>query len=326
VSSKHTTISKVTISPLPFWPTLESTGDLLAAMLEQDAMFQKWLGRSGILRALTRSIFMPLYYHMITSGYGAFIGEELAGWLYLRGWRQILYIETLATKPAWRKQGVASALLRFAEEQARELHRQWLGLTVTASNEAAVQLYEKHGYRRAHWRIAQCDGGASLPSGESHEVRLQPIFGPTAWRAHRRFTAIDLAAGEGWVAPASTRLLDFDPHRQLGREWLVNINDERVAYLNRYGSRSGPHMYLACGPDWWADPRMTQAIGAALSIGAPASKGITLRLASSGHHDAALPLLSALGFGSRSASMFKMFNYLGGGQSGVSQSRDGAKL
>jgi hypothetical protein len=106
----------------------------------------------------------------------------------------------------------------------------------------------------------------------------------------------------------------------------VKINDEPVAYLNRYGSRSCVHMYLACGPDQWADPRMTWAIGAALSIGAPASGRITLRLASSGHHDAVLPLLSMSGFVSRPASMFKMFNYLGGAQSGVAQSRDGATL
>lgn len=300
-------------------------GDLLAAMLEQDIMFQKWLGRSVVLRTLARGIFMPLYYHLITSGYGAFVGEDMAGWLYLRGWRQILYIETIATRPAWRKQGVGDALMRFAEGQARELHRQWLGLTVTATNEAAVRLYERHGYRRAHWRIAQHNGANALPSGESQEVRLKPIFGPAAWQAYRRFTTIDLAAGDEWAATASTRLLEFDPHRQWGKEWLVTVDDQAVAYLNRHGSRANPNLYFACGPDWWTDPRMTQAIRAALNDGASTSRSITLRLASSSHHDAALPLLSEIGFVSHPASMFKMFKYLGGTTSSASQSGGKAK-
>ena len=300
-------------------------GDLLAAMLEQDIMFQKWLGRSVVLRTLARGIFMPLYYHLITSGYGAFVGEEMAGWLYLRGWRQILYIETIATRPAWRKQGVGDALMRFAEDQACELHRQWLGLTVTATNEAAVRLYERHGYRRAHWRIVKHDGEKTLPSGESQGVRLQPIFGPAAWQAYRRFTTVELAAGDEWAATASTRLLEFDPHRQWGKEWLVTVDGQAVAYLNRHGSRASTNLYLACGPDWWTDPCMTQAVGAALNDGASTSRSITLRLASSSHHDAALPLLSEIGFVSHPAGMFKMFKYLGGTTSSASQSGGKAK-
>ncbi len=325
MSSEHSVTPKITICPLPFWPICESSGDLLAAMLERDVMFQKWLGRSRGFAALARGFLMPIYYHLMTSGYGAFVGEELAGWLYLRGWRQILYIETLATRPAWRKQGIGDVLMSFAEGQACELHRQWLGLTATAANEVAVRLYERHGYRRAHWRIVQHDGGESLPSGDSHETHLRPVFGLAAWQAYRRFSAIDLAAGDGWAAPISTHLLEFDPHRQLGRKWLIMVDDQPVAYLNKHGSRACPKMYLACGPDWWDDPRILQAIGAALNEEALISRSITLRLASSGHHDAALSALSETGFVTCPASTFKMFKYLGDATSGASQSGDEAK-
>lgn len=325
MSSKHIMTPDITICPLPFWPTYESAGALLASMLEQDATLQKWLGRSGILRALARGFFLPTYYHLTTSGYGAFVGEELAGWLYLRGRRQILYIETLATRPAWRKQGIGNALVCFAEAQARELHRQWLGLTVTATNEAAVRLYERNGYRRAHWRIVQHDGEKGLPSAHDQTVRLQPVFGLAAWRAYRRFTAIDLEAGDGWAAPASTRLLGFDPHRQPGREWLVMVDDQPVAYLNKHGSRACPNIYLACGPDWWKDHRIVQAIGVSLNGDILSARSISLRLASSGHHDAALPLLSETGFVTRPAGVFKMFKCLGDAARGASQSGDEAK-
>lgn len=298
----------------------------MASMLEQDITFRKMLGQSRILRTLARGLLLPVYYHLVTSGYGAFVEEELTGWLYLRGWRQILYIEAVATHPAWRKQGIGEALMSFAESQAHELHRQWLGLTVTAANEDAVRLYERQGYRRAHWRIAQCDRELSLPAGKDHSVRLQPVFGPGAWQAYRHFTAIDLTAGDGWAAPATTRLLEFEPHRQLGWEWLVMVDNQPVAYLNKHGSCACPTLYLACGSNWWGDPRIVQAIGASLNGDTPTSRSISLRLASSGHHDAALPLLSEIGFVTHPADTFKMFKYLGDAASGASQSGDEAKL
>lgn len=304
-------IPNITICPLPFWPLYESAGDLMASLLEQDITFQKWLGRSKLLRALARGFFLPTYYHLITSGYGAFAGDELAGWLYLRGWRQILYIEALATRPDWRRRGIGSTLMHFAEEQARTLHREWLGLTATATNEAAICLYEQLGYRRAHWRIAHHDGEKCIPGGEHRRIRLQSIFGLTAWQAYRRFTAIDLAAGDGWAAPASTRLLEFDPHRRVGKQWLVTIDDQPVAYLNKHGSHACTYVYVACGPEWWEDGRIVDAIGTVLNDDISTPGPISLRLASNGHHDAALPLLMETGFMTRPANMFKMFKYLG---------------
>lgn len=283
----------------------------MASMLEHDAGYQKWLGQSKFLRILARYFALPFYYHLVTSGYGAFVNEELVGWLYIRGWKQMLYIETLATKPAWRKQGIARALLAFAERQARELHRQWMGLTVTGKNEAALHLYEGQGYQRAHWRVMHLNGRRKFKSEDGRRVYLRPIFGPLAYQAYCHFSASDLAAGDGWTVPVLAQQLQHDPHHWPGREWLVSIGDQPVAYLNRHGSRICPNLYLACEPDWWGNPHVLEAVEAVLSRDADQMKTVILRLGSSGHHDAALPLLTEMGFTTHPTILFRMFKHLG---------------
>ncbi|WP_287128040.1 GNAT family N-acetyltransferase [Candidatus Cyanaurora vandensis] len=58
-----------------------------------------------------------------------------------------LYISNLAVTPAWRRQGVASSLLQEVEAIARSLCHPRLYLHVMADNIAAVQLYQRSGYR-----------------------------------------------------------------------------------------------------------------------------------------------------------------------------------
>ncbi len=56
------------------------------------------------------------------------------------------YIDALATGPAFRRRGVAQALLRQAEHRARLLGLRWLALDTTAANESARALYESYGF------------------------------------------------------------------------------------------------------------------------------------------------------------------------------------
>lgn len=58
------------------------------------------------------------------------------------------YIDNVAVAPAYRRQGVADALLG-AFERFAAAHLAFLTLEVRASNTPAVALYEKHGFARA---------------------------------------------------------------------------------------------------------------------------------------------------------------------------------
>lgn len=58
-----------------------------------------------------------------------------------------LVIQDLITHPACRKQGVATTLLEYAYQLAKQHHIKNLALGVTTLNKNAVRLYEKQGFR-----------------------------------------------------------------------------------------------------------------------------------------------------------------------------------
>ena len=56
------------------------------------------------------------------------------------------YISNVAVAPAMRRRGVADALILALTEIARERGLSFVTLEVRQSNEAAIRLYEKHGF------------------------------------------------------------------------------------------------------------------------------------------------------------------------------------
>jgi ribosomal protein S18 acetylase RimI-like enzyme len=87
-------------------------------------------------------------------------------WLYWAGARAApspplasLYIDALAVDPASRRQGVAKALLRHAEELASERGIRRVSLDTALDNRAARALYRASGYDEVAYRPA----GRGLP-------------------------------------------------------------------------------------------------------------------------------------------------------------------
>lgn len=79
---------------------------------------------------------------------GELIGSVIAGW---DGWRCHLY--RLAVRPQWRRKGVASALLRAAEDRFRELGARRADAMVLDSNDLGRDLWLASGYQRQDdWR------------------------------------------------------------------------------------------------------------------------------------------------------------------------------
>ena len=66
----------------------------------------------------------------------------------LRENAHVLGIVGLAVAPGSRRRGVASALLAAAEQHARARGARKLSLRVLGTNETAMRLYERHGFRR----------------------------------------------------------------------------------------------------------------------------------------------------------------------------------
>jgi GNAT superfamily N-acetyltransferase len=299
------------IVPLSFLQIYQSADSILNALLEQDSVTQRWFGGSPLLRSVVSHSGMPLYYHWATSGYGVLNGDELLGWMFLRGWEQVLYVETLAVRPQARRRGVATALLDFATQIAQELHREWLGLTVTVTNENAVRLYEGQKFQPGHWRILKHENLADIPWGETPNVELRRLLGPGAERAFKHFSKVDLEASDPDTVSAHVRFLPRELYRRVwGRHWGVRINGRMVAYLHHHRYDKRQIVYLASEPQWWGSPMLLQTLLKTLAGQSAQCDSIEVRLASRAHHEAACAVLVNAGFSDEPALTMKMIRNL----------------
>jgi ribosomal protein S18 acetylase RimI-like enzyme len=79
---------------------------------------------------------------------GELIGSIIAGW---DGWRCHLY--RLAVRPGWRRKGVASVLLRAAEDRFKRLGASRADAMVLDDNGLGQNLWRASGYsRQDDWR------------------------------------------------------------------------------------------------------------------------------------------------------------------------------
>ncbi len=79
-------------------------------------------------------------------------GESIAGYCCLSHVLDEGSIDIIATAPAYRRQGIADALLDAAWTEAQHLGLAFLTLEVRASNAPAIALYQKHGYAQVGLR------------------------------------------------------------------------------------------------------------------------------------------------------------------------------
>jgi ribosomal-protein-alanine N-acetyltransferase len=78
----------------------------------------------------------------------------------LRRTQQVAWIATFAVLPDYRKSGIGSALLETCESQ---INLPRIRLSVRQSNQAAIQLYQKHSYLQVEiWRAYYKGGDDAL--------------------------------------------------------------------------------------------------------------------------------------------------------------------
>lgn len=250
-----------------------------------------------------------LYYHLATSGFSALVGEQIVGCLFLRGWRQVLYVEGLRIHPDWAGGSVEQTLLQFAEQQGRELKRRWLGATLAEPTGSLLDWFERLGYRRGTWRML-VHPNAAIPGDPGVLRRLE---GRQAAQARAHFALQDIRVGEGLDEAELTHFLIARVTGMDGQSWHILHQGEPVAYLHVSRGPGGVDVYLAAGPASWGSAPVMAGLWAAVEAARRPGETdceLRVRLASSGHHVAVREPFAALGFVERTSALVRVYKSL----------------
>lgn len=309
----------VSIRPLTFLHTYQIADQLTSPRAAQTTdiatgqAMPRWLRASAITRALG----MPLYYYWATSGFDAFDGERSIGWIFLRGWFQLFYVDALLVHPEWAGRDVEAQLLGFAEQQARELKREWIGLTLNTTGGETPEWFEERGYQRTHWRVMHHTDFSLALRTSGQGVELRRLFGRKQRDAFRRFARQELDVGNEPAREPLTRFLMPRPTRWPGKSWHVVFDAHAIGTLNLRKQAGRVVMHIAAPEEWWGSAPLLAGVQLALQSEREVLSGerrtLDLRFASSGHHEAARDALSALGFDERPAATVRLFKRLNGG-------------
>jgi ribosomal-protein-alanine N-acetyltransferase len=131
--------------------------------------------RSSYPTPWSRSMFAGELAKPASLSLGAFEDEQLAGYLITSRYVDAWHVMNIAVSPAFRRRGIATALLERLFELTEDGSRRGYTLEVRVSNEAAIKLYERLGFtgrgtRRGYYTDNREDAlimwrDAELPDG-----------------------------------------------------------------------------------------------------------------------------------------------------------------
>lgn len=118
--------------------------------------------------------------------------------------QHIAYLSNLAVHPRARRRYIGEALVRQAEQQAKEWGCRTIALHVDVTNSAAIDLYTKMGYRQIGKPSSEHNTGA-------------PVFEPRTLVLMMKFLQVRLPAAldTGQSDPYKLRYLSSPPHPSL---------------------------------------------------------------------------------------------------------------
>ncbi|GAB4474049.1 MAG: hypothetical protein Kow00124_13670 [Anaerolineae bacterium] len=280
------------ILPLTFLQIYRAAPAILGSRSEHPG----WLNRLRLAMRL----------HLLTAAYGAFDDETCRGWMFLRGWRQVLYIDTLVIAEPQCSGTAAQQLLDFANAQARDLNRAWLGAKVDITDPQTVAMFERDGFQQPNRHVLRLSHMANLPQPRNLTT-LQPVRGAAAAHLRRRLTRLDLAAGDGDACAIPLYFLVESLEQRGGRSWVWVEQGRPAAYLHLYGPPAHPSLYIAGPQEQWGRLPLLDLAAAVVHQQGRAASGIDVQFGSMGHYAASRPELVQAGFEERLMTSIQMY-------------------
>ncbi len=285
----------VQIEPIRPWDVLAITRLVYANMIGVDVDFTE-LTRTPLRRALSY-LFVPVYLLTAGRGFKARRAGAIAGCGYYHLRSLSGFVFNVSVAAPHRRQGVATRLMGYLEQQIRESGKRWVALHVDRDNMPAQQLYQQLGYQPYHPYFLLAPGATSVARGGPPPFAALPRREGSA-----RFRALlrrEREAGDPQVAAVvETDYGNSTPSG--GRFWSVRDEDREIGVLWLAETDATRQAMLALEPVYWdrADTRQHIYDGLLRMDGAAAGT-LELYLGSSTHYEATLSHWRELGFVAR---------------------------
>lgn len=238
---------------------------------------------------------LPFYFWTAGRGYKALADGQIVGCAFVHFLTDSAVVFNVNVNRAYRRRGVARALLAHLETVARQRGVGWLALQVDRDNVPAGTLYEGLGFRQIHpdfwrgpWRTVPVTPG----------LAVEPLRQRLGQRLYRHYARLELEYGESWGAGVLKR--EFVSVPAGGQFWRCLVGQQEVgcAWLEDGDGQQRPLVFLLLQPQAWAQEMVTLGLVQLLfehqAGGVPA--GLDLFCGSSGHHAALAPMLQERGF------------------------------
>ncbi len=257
------------------------------------------------LRRLAEYMKMPVYLALAGQGYKVVRDRQTIGCAFLHFRHVSAYVFNVSVNRPYRRQGIGRLLMAHLESVARQNDHLWLALQVDDGNKPAQQLYKELGYQTYHPHFMRRAGGTVPFRGVTTDLAVESLSSYRGGQLFRRYRNTEVQTGDLWAAPI---LNDYETTaRSGGRFWRCLLHGREIGCAWITGGRRRLQLRLACQPDYWGHLTTGGLIKCLLDERDQTSTVIEVYLASSAHHRAAEPLLTALGFESRSQWRMLMF-------------------
>ncbi len=264
----------------------------------------KSLGK--VRQYLLKNIFLPSRYDKAFDGFVLKVEDEHAGYVFANTHIESTHIETLAVEPEFRRQKLGTQLVARVSELARNYEHQYLSAAVTDQNEAGQAFLQALGfqpYRAEGWRPAQDEqfdtnvfvGAYELEDTSAHLRALGPNP-KDDMPFYERWLEHELEHGDAWV-----REVIWEDYKDLAlrtpaQDWVCMQGEEELGYIRLAGMRGTLWAYLACHHDYWDNDIQIQWLAQALRQYPSRPTEFTLKVGSSGHHEASRAVWEKAGF------------------------------
>ncbi len=268
-----------------------------ANMTGVDQRFTRWV--NDPLGRWLSYLALPLYFLFAGQGYKVVLNGRIIGCAYVHLRDASGYIFNVNVNRSYRRQGMATQLMKHLESVTLTSNRRWVALQVDDGNAPAQRLYEELGYRQYHPHFLRSEAPLVGKKLSNTDISLQRLSHFQGRQLYRRYQKIERQAGDAWAAKVVGEY-DFERLRG-GTFWRCSIEEREVGCIwqvavRERSLRSGVAFKIVLAQDAWGVLPIEDTLRQMVRQSGQNPTRIDVYLGSSTHHRVAAPDMVSAGY------------------------------